>query len=383
MYKRIALMALFLLSLSALAKAQDYGSKGRFTKLPLAGAVDDKQQHILDTLQPLVKLSDTLSKQPPTIPFDTPHREKIDGHMKRPAVVLEKPHTSRPDKNALPLPPDNDPLQKYLEEGEGHRTSLPGSKNGKFEAEPAIPGQELKNKMGSVPHIDQLGNNIPDLDRSPDSFIKEAFRDEQVRLIPGKVVPDTVLHLMDSARRLANANNGLLQKEAQLGQNLKKVVFSDKPTFMDRAYLEGIIGLDPLTARIQNLSPALGYYLHPKMSFGLGPSVNLGNPKDALVSAVGSRSFLKYEVIQKKAYLQAENLSHLNKLKDPAYARENAGLGKINHSLYLGAGYLLSISKALSLNVLMLYDLNGKQGATQQASPFNVRLGMSSFKPIE
>lgn len=307
----------------------------------------------------------------------------MEGYINGPAGVLEKPDTSRPDKNALLLPLDTDPLQKYLEEGKRHSTFLPGGKKVEFEAEKAIPGQEVKNKMGSVPHIDQLGNNFPDLDKSPDSFIKEAFRDEPVRLIPGKVVPDTVLHLMDSARRLVNVNKGLLQKEEQLGQDLKKVAFSDKPTFMDRAYLEGIIGFDPLTARIQNISPALGYYLHPKMSFGLGPSVNLGNPKDALMSAVGSRSFIKYEVIQKKAYLQAENLSHLNKLKDPAYARENAGLGKIDHSLYLGAGYLLSISKALSLNILMLYDLSGKQDAIQQESPFNVRLGMSSFKPIE
>lgn len=186
---------------------------------------------------------------------------------------------------------------------------------------------------------------------------------------------------MDSARKAGPALKGLLQKEERLGEGFKKVAFSSKPKFWDRTYLEGVVGLDPHTARIRNISPALGYYLHPKTSFGLGPSINFGNPKDAATSALGNRSFLKHEFLQRKAYLQAENLAHLNKIGKPG--REKAGLNKIDHSLYVGAGYLLSVSNALSLNVLMLYKVNQSPHSAREAGPFSVRLGMSTHKSMK
>jgi hypothetical protein len=246
-----------------------------------------------------------------------------------------------------------------------------------FRDSPGIidPVKAMRQKIPVIPGSDGLSKTGTDIikDQNPDPGF---FSDESYRLLPGKVISEPEFRLLDSIRKAAPDIRGLKQKEEQLGKGFKKIAFAKRPSFRDRTYLEGVIGLDPTATRIRNLSPAIGYYLNPKMSLGLGPNINFGNPKNMLRSAVGARSFFKYELISKKAYLQAEDLVHAN--RESGTGQEKPGFGGLKHSPFLGAGYLLSLSKAVSLNILMMYRVGQSPQPEGQTGPFNIRLGMST-----
>lgn len=385
MVKCFAVTALLLLFLTGQVRCQELGEIERSAIAPVdIPAVEPLR--VSDTLRPRLNWMGNHPKKFLPNPVLTP---SLQENIKQTRGLSPTPKVFRIDNPAnQPLPTWSSgasintyvPNDKNIDKGGGMRPSERVVTK-EIKEELKFSGQDLKHKIPKVPDIDQLEKEISGLRIGSNNIVNDVLPGEPLRLLPGKVLPDTVFRAMDSLRKAIPVPKGLLQKEAQLGERLKKVAFSNKPKFWDRTYLEGILGLDPNAARIQNISPALGYYLNPKMSLGLGPSVNLANPKDMMLSAVGSRSFLKYELLPRKAYLQAENLSHANRTKHAG--GEKPGSGKIDHSLAVGAGYLMSVSNTLSINALVLYNVKQSLQSHQQTSPFNIRLGMSSFKPRE
>ena len=184
---------------------------------------------------------------------------------------------------------------------------------------------------------------------------------------------------LDSVRQLNLKGQRLKLSEQVMPGDKKLVSFAEVPTFKDRSYFEGVVGVlngtrDRLAVRF---SPALGYRIDRHLSFGVGPGLHLEQHENNDWSMVwGFRTFGKYEVLDNRAYLHVEN--QFNGRNDPGEVLVNNN----RYNLLAGGGGLLPVSPTVALNVMALYTLTGTAG--DSISPFIIRIGVSSLpKPKE
>lgn len=185
---------------------------------------------------------------------------------------------------------------------------------------------------------------------------------------------------LDSLRKVNLKTDGFKLDEKQLTESSKESIIKKKLGFLDKLYVEGIIGL--LNGgwngnlNLIQLSPALGYHIVKNISIGLGPSIVLQTQNKRLTSVMGIRSFLKYELFKYNFYLQVEdNLSFPKVDKKSLDEKETT----TEHAAMIGGGYLLPLTKKISLNLNIMYRVVGENNTGMSGnSPFVYRIGISS-----
>lgn len=195
----------------------------------------------------------------------------------------------------------------------------------------------------------------------------------------GQLQQVDALDKLDSVRRLNLKDQRLKLSEQEIPGDKKLVSFVGVPTFRERSYFEGVVGVlngtrDRLAVRF---SPALGYRIDRHLSVGAGPGLHLEQHENDNWSMVwGFRTFGKYEVLDNRAYLHVENQFNGRNNSDEALVNDNG------YNLLAGGGGLLPLSPSVALNVMALYTLAGTTG--DGISPFIIRIGVSSLpKPKE
>ncbi|MBD2769216.1 hypothetical protein IC235_15095 [Hymenobacter sp. BT664] len=183
----------------------------------------------------------------------------------------------------------------------------------------------------------------------------------------------------DQLSRFANLRKVNL-KQARLKltqtQQLAKgelLTYTQKPTFWERSYFEGLVGMSGVNLNIVQFSPALGYHFLGNLSLGVGPNLLLRRQGRTVHPSLGVRAFLKAEFLARKAYLQAEDLLD-------SYGEADPELREIfkRHNLMICAGYRLALSSSLSLNLSVGYQLQNTRILENSYSPWMLRTGIST-----
>lgn len=188
---------------------------------------------------------------------------------------------------------------------------------------------------------------------------------------------------MDSLRKINLKGAGLSLKEKRLDSLSKESRIRKHTGFFQKIYFEGIVGLLNGgwngSINLIQLSPSLGYHIHKNVSVGLGPSVVLQTQQKKLNAVMGTRSFLKYELLRYNVYLQVED-----NLMFPHVDKSTVETKHVDtqHALFTGGGYLLPISKRIALNASVLYRITGDSSmpGLSGGSPWIYRIGISSNK---
>ena len=195
----------------------------------------------------------------------------------------------------------------------------------------------------------------------------------QMPPLRGFQLPTDSIPFLDSVRQLNMEREKLKLNEKEIGEHVKSALVKEKPSFWDRTYCEGVVSfLKERDANVFQASPSMGFRVVGNLSVGLGPNILIKEVNKKWTATLGYRSFLKYEVYKQRGYLQVEDVV------DPRQV--DAELVKYaKHSVFAGGGYLVPVSKVLALNLCVLYRVNNKQYSGGQASPWNIRLGISSI----
>jgi hypothetical protein len=191
--------------------------------------------------------------------------------------------------------------------------------------------------------------------------------------LTGKLVDSKYLPVIDSMREMLMKAKGYSLDERQVTEELKNTAMKRKPGFFDKSYVEGILGfVNDSTVSIVQIAPAWGYHFTPRISVGLGP--NFGIQYQKKISAVlGFRSFVKSEFWKQRLYAQVED----NFM--PVEIDSEALKDGTNHSILMGGGGLLPLSKKMAINLSILYRVNQEQ-VRPGGSPWVFRIGLSSIK---
>lgn len=191
--------------------------------------------------------------------------------------------------------------------------------------------------------------------------------------LKGKLMESKYMRAVDSMRQVYMREKGYKLDEKQLTEELKKTLMAEKPSFWDKVNFEMIIGFMHDSAfTIVQLSPAWAYHFTDRISFGLGPNISLDYHDKEINGVLGFRSFIKGEVWKQRAYLQVED--NMAPVRVSSEALRNSP-----HSLLVGGGGLLPISKKFAINLALFYRVN-QEHVKPGGSPWVVRVGLSSIK---
>lgn len=235
-------------------------------------------------------------------------------------------------------------------------------------------GDEIGNSLNNLPGQD-LHNGIPDMPQ-PD-LSKFKLSSESLQELPpirGYQFPTDSLNILDSLRQVNLMRSKLQLKEEEVSRNIKKAMITPKPRSLDKIYWDGLISFlktDDFT--LLQASPSLGYEIYQNLSIGAGPTISVKEAKKKYSVFFGYRTFAKYEVLSQRAYLQAEYLVDPVAI-DQEYFEQN------EYSALAGGGYLLPVSKAMAINMCLLYRVNNNRYSGGTLSPWVFRLGISSVK---
>jgi hypothetical protein len=217
-------------------------------------------------------------------------------------------------------------------------------------------------------------NSIPELSdisklKLPDA---EAL---QLAALRGNLIDSKYLKVIDSMRNLTLQKEKLKLSEEAITSKSKVALIKQKPTFMQRSYFEGVLGI--LTGKeftIYQASPALGFHFKDYFSLGLGPTFQLvaGDDKKFYAKA-GLRTFTKIEFLKRQVYMQAEDAIN-------PYSGKAETLKLNQHNVYVGGGFLLSMKSKVTLNFNLMYQVNENKLTTSELSPLVFRLGISTIK---
>jgi len=186
---------------------------------------------------------------------------------------------------------------------------------------------------------------------------------------------------MDSLKQVKQIKDAYKLEEIQKANEYKEIIIKEKPSFLDKSYFEGTLGFSPQDMNLLQLVPTWGYHLIEKFSMGLGLD-GLINSAEGGKTAVGLKSFAKWEVLPKKFYLQLENTSYFS---DLSYLYEEVEAQKKNLQVpYAGAGVLIDVFKNKSLNLSLMHRFGEHPFITEGSTdaPWVFRLGMSFF-PVQ
>lgn len=210
---------------------------------------------------------------------------------------------------------------------------------------------------------------------SPDLSSMKLPTEDLQELSPasGFQIPSGNLPFVDSLRKLNLKRQRLKLNEEELSENVTGALVEKKPTFWDKAYFEGVLSFfkDKDLSSFQ-VSPALGYRIKGNLSVGIGPNILVSRNGKSWDVLAGYRSFIKYEVFSQRAYLQGEDSV------DP-YRATSENIRNTRHSILVGAGYLQPLSNVMALNLCVLYRVNNQDYSGGSASPWVIRLGISSI----
>jgi hypothetical protein len=246
--------------------------------------------------------------------------------------------------------------------------------NASFPSSPDDPENKIKEEgakeLRSLKDSPDLKDELPTPDLSKLKLPGEDLKE----LVPmrGFQLPTDSIPLLDSLRNIDLEKANLNLNERTITDNVKGAVVENKPDFWDKVYFEGIVSFwkDKDFNSFQ-ASPSLGYRIADNFSVGFGPNILIDQELKKWNFTIGYRAFIKYEIFSQRGYLQVEDQAG-PKTVDREYRKDS------RHSILAGAGYLQPVSKQLALNLCMMYRVNNKQYSGGDASPWVIRLGISS-----
>lgn len=193
--------------------------------------------------------------------------------------------------------------------------------------------------------------------------------------LSGNQVKSVYLAQFDSLQRAALREGKLKLEEKKVSPEHTLSNFVPKPSLKERLYFEGVVGVSGNNLRSFQVSPALGYHFMNDVSVGIGPTLFVRNDTKTVNATAGIRAFLKMEFLQRRAYLQVEDMMG-------GYYRSETREQKMldQQTIMAGGGYLFSVSSKFSLNLMALYTIRSNQPHTHEFSPLVLRLGISSIK---
>jgi len=239
---------------------------------------------------------------------------------------------------------------------------------------PSTPGflkQETTNPLDLAAEQEGVPQ-VPDLSKlklSPQSMM-------ELPAMPGFQLPMDSVPMLDSLRKLNLARQRLTLNEREIADNIKSSLLQKKPRFWDRTYFEGILSFTKQNdINVIQASPALGYRFTDAFSVGVGPSLLVQVKEKKIDAVLGYRSFAKYQflVLRQVTYL------HIEDLVDPATLNRE-DLKGTRHSILAGGGFIAPVSPVLGINFCVLYRVNNQNYAGGAASPWVIRIGISSLK---
>jgi hypothetical protein len=193
---------------------------------------------------------------------------------------------------------------------------------------------------------------------------------QQLPPLSGNLVDAKYMKLVDSLRNRKLNDQQLKLKERELSKNATEVVFKKRPTFLDKAYFDGVIGVvGNENATILQIAPCLGYHLLPLFSLGIGPMLSLQKQGGDFNSTIGIRSFAKVELFKQRGYLQVEH-------QISPYKVDSKNFTSANGSFFVGGGVVKKLFDKIAVNLSLLYRINEVEIAG--ASPWVFRIGIST-----
>lgn len=236
-----------------------------------------------------------------------------------------------------------------------------------------------QDSLQSIVNTDQYKDKVPSKDEVLSNTGLEQLKLPQYTLqdlspLSGNLIKSKYLKGLDSIRHVRLKESRLKLEEKKLSAQSKLSAFKKRPTFWDRSYFEGVLGLSMQDFTILQASPSLGYHFTSSLSLGAGPNILLRQEERKILTTVGVRSFAKAEFFKHKLYAQLEDIM-------ASYSRTSEKGNKIldNHNLFAGGGYLLSMSPSIALNLSLLYQITGRDTLSYTFSPMVFRIGISTI----
>jgi hypothetical protein len=231
----------------------------------------------------------------------------------------------------------------------------------------------LLSKYGNS--ISQYQNKIPkDLSaiKLPDSILS------QLAPLRSGVFDSKYVKAADSMRNVYLKSKNLKLDEDQISDEIKKSEIVKNSKFIDKVYFEGILQYkNDSTLKIVQFAPSMAYQFTSNFSFGAGPNVSIELQKKKIIGITGIRSYLKYQLMGQRAYLQVED--NIENIKfGPELTRK-----KNIHSVLVGAGGILGLWGKIGINYSILYRVNSPQTNVLHRSPWVFRIGLSSIKSVK
>jgi hypothetical protein len=224
----------------------------------------------------------------------------------------------------------------------------------------------------SVPDAETLQPNLPALP----SYELEDIAKTTLPPLPGSTIKSKYLTSLDSIRQVNLRENAVKLTESKINAAQKVSSFRRVPSLIERSYLEGVLGMAVGGDPLYQITPCWGFHVFRYISIGAGPNLLVWKEKKQSHSSLGLKVFTKVEFLKRRAYLQVEDLMDSYTVNEPE--QNNKFYEK--HNLFVGGGWLLSISTPVTLNLSLLYNVSDREIAQQSISPFIFRIGFSTVK---
>lgn len=194
---------------------------------------------------------------------------------------------------------------------------------------------------------------------------------EKLPPLSGYQIDSKYLKLIDSIRSKKLSEQDLKLMEKKVEGNYKEVLLKKKPTFADKSYFDGILGLlSNENATIVQVAPSWGYHILPLISVGLGPVISVRKENKLINSTIGVRSFAKAELFKQRGYLQVEHQMNGYTIDTKMFQSERG-------SILAGGGVVAKIYGRAALNLSLLYRINNDKEL--HLSPWVFRMGISTI----
>lgn len=248
------------------------------------------------------------------------------------------------------------------------------SSKGRNTTSPQLNDSIEKGNGKGLSKINEPGITPPPADlaslKLPDSTLQD------LKLLSANLIDSKYIDKIDSIRRLSLKAQGLQLEEKKLPVVGTQAQLQKKPTFWNKTYFEGLLGVSGGDRSVVQASPALGYHFTKDFSFGLGPNLNIHQEAKSIEYALGFKTLVKYEIFDRHGYLQVEDLFNT---RNAGKGIENTGF-KNQHNLFVGGGWLLSLSAPITLNLSLLYRITDHGAFATTTSPWVFRIGISTVK---
>jgi hypothetical protein len=195
---------------------------------------------------------------------------------------------------------------------------------------------------------------------------------QQLQPLVTEFVKKEFLPKLDSIKFIDMKAARLKMEEKETKAKTKLAEIRQKETLWNKSYFEGVVGLSPSGSGIQ-FSPAMAYHIVPSWSVGAGPNILFNKVNDDWKFDVNVRLLTKYEIFERTAYFQAEDLVNPNTI-----GLENNVFTQ--HNLMAGGGYVLPFLTPISFNLSLMYRFYSNGETAKTPSNWLFRIGISTNK---